>query len=656
MRTATFTQTNNVVAGYTKMSIAAIMIFGSVFFSGCSNDESSPLAASIDGKDAVSENVAMPKTFSDKPTIEITGKASFDIVTLNEKVIAEYNYTAVPARKALLKTGAELLADNLFDSDFPYKGIAEKILGKGEDWLDGMIDGYTMGMWSKAKNALLGWLFPEEKSEFNVEEAFQQVNAQLANIEAILQEMRSEIDNQFAKENYGKKLEERKNLYSVLKCGLDELNGKIISINNDNVKYPTDEDKYEALKVAVKKWGDESVGSAVAVMPARQHAINLIELITKTTNLPGKDARVSDFLSIYDQYADRSLVWEQEGYVWRALMRAQDAKMVMQLAIASVLYYSLIDDNPDAVERIYKNIAEYRNVVDANPIVRHSTPIYIKYGSKYRGQIFSGELKQIKYNEVLRNKWLYSGSSSDKQADKKYALNHNTYKWNASRLYAGAAPKSNKDAGAIWSDASNMGMPEDFYNEIYEAYKVNGHYKSLMDVFKSVGFKSGATGVYKKGENEQYFVTSYLPHTVTRLVSKTKAGKVSGSRDKYSWGYKIGVSAVLANTEGNARIALGLIPYSGIGVYDDINTHTVDFAEYSASLVTHHTSTKGGGYSEDVSDRYAFVWMTKKEILEKTALITVMSAETRAKAIEQADYAYRSFFIPVKTNKVEEVK
>ena len=105
----------------------------------------------------------MPNTFSDKPTIEITGKASFDIVSLNEKVVAEYNYTAGPARKALLKTGAELLADNLFDSDFPYKGIAEKILGKGEDWLDGMIDGYTMGMWSKAKKALLGWLFPEEK-------------------------------------------------------------------------------------------------------------------------------------------------------------------------------------------------------------------------------------------------------------------------------------------------------------------------------------------------------------------------------------------------------------------------------------------------------------------------------------------------------------
>jgi hypothetical protein len=48
--------------------------------------------------------------------------------------------------------------------------------------------------------------------------------------------------------------------------------------------------------------------------------------------------------------------------------------------------------------------------------------------------------------------------------------------------------------------------------------------------------------------------------------------------------------------------------------------------------------------------------MTKKEILEKTALITVMSAETRAKAIEQADYAYRSFFFPVKTDKVKEVK
>ena len=656
MKTATYTQANNAVAGFSKMSFAAIMIFSSVFFSGCSNDESSPLAASVDGKDDVSEKVAMPKTFSEEPTIEITGKASFDIVSLNEKIAAEYNFTAEPGRNALMKTGAELLADNLFDSDFPYKGIAEKILSKGEGWLDDFIDGYTMGMWSKAKNALLGWLFPEEKTEFNIQEAFEQVNAQLANIEAILQEMRSEIDNYFAKENYGKKLEERKNLYSVLKRGLEELNGKIVSINNDNVKYPTDEAKYEALKAAVAKWGDESVGSAVAVMPARQHAINLIELITQTTNLPGKDARVSDFLSIYDQYADRSLVWEQEGYAWRALMRAQDAKMVMQLAIASVLYYTIIDDNPSAIARIDSNLTAYRQVVDANPIVRHSTPIYIKYGSKYRGQIFSGELKQIKYNEVLRNKWLYSGSSSDKQADKKYALNHNTYKWNASRLYAGAAPKSNKDAGAIWSDASNMGMPEDFYNEIYEAYKVNGHFKSLMDVFKSVGFKGGATGIYEKGVNEQYFVTSYLPITVTRLVSKTEAGKIDGSRTKYSWGYKIGVSAVLANTEGNARIALGLIPYSGIGVFDDVSMHTVDFAEYSASLVTHHTSTRGGGYSEDVSDRYAFVWMTKKEILEKTSMLVAISAETRAKVIEQGDYAYRSFFFPVKTDKVKEVK
>ncbi|MBR6454271.1 MAG: hypothetical protein IKS97_06840, partial [Fibrobacter sp.] len=163
MRTATFTQTNNVVAGYTKMSFAAIVIMGSVFFSGCSNDESSPIAASFDEKGTASEKVAMPKTFSEEPTIKITGKASFDIVTLNEKIAAEYNYT-VPSRNALLKTGSELVVENLFDSDFPYKGIAEKILSKGEGWLDDFIDGYTMGMWSKAKNALLGWLFPEEKT------------------------------------------------------------------------------------------------------------------------------------------------------------------------------------------------------------------------------------------------------------------------------------------------------------------------------------------------------------------------------------------------------------------------------------------------------------------------------------------------------------
>jgi len=93
-------------------------------------------------------------------------------------------------------------------------------------------------------------------------------------------------------QTYAQRLTDRKDLYSVLKSGIEELNNRIISINNDTST--TDEEKYAEVKDAVRQWGEESVGTASAVMPARLQAKNLIEKITTSVQLPDAVGYVSD--------------------------------------------------------------------------------------------------------------------------------------------------------------------------------------------------------------------------------------------------------------------------------------------------------------------------------------------------------------------------
>ena len=619
MKTATYTQANNAVAGFSKMSFAAIMIFSSVFFSGCSNDESSPLAASVDGKDDVSEKVAMPKTFSEEPTIEITGKASFDIVSLNEKIAAEYNFTAEPGRNALMKTGAELIVDNLFDADFAYKGIAEKILSKGEDWLDGFIDGFTFGQWSNVKKGLLGWLFPEEKKEeFDVKAAFDNVNARLADIEAILTDMRSEVENGMKEQTYAQRLTDRRDLYSVLKNGLEELQNKIITINNDSKKYPTDEAKFDAVKAAVRQWGEESVGTASAVMPARQQAKNLIEKITNSVQIPGQTGYVSDYLSIYDEYARRTLMWEQEGYVWRELMRAQDAKMVMQLSIASLLYYTLVNENQVEIENLYKKIAAYRELVKNTPIVRHSTPIYIKYGSKWAGQVFTGELKTMNYAKIMKDKkWSKGENQRLGKSDTyiKYILKEETYRYNDSRLYGGYAPaKPTPDEKMnVYAPATQFAMPEEWFREVYNGYVVGGKSKTLMEIFKRIGFRYNSKELqirdFEADKFEQYFITNNRPYTKVYYVSDHV--------------YHLAIPVVTGNS---TDLMKGLV-----GKLEDVNDHNAIALKYQATNAYSVTKVGKHSSSTDKTDAYR---MYNKLLTDYSSFRTMFYLAKTDKAVE----------------------
>ena len=619
MKTATYTQANNAVVGFSKMSFAAIMIFSSVFFSGCSNDESSPLAANADGEDVVSEKVAMPKTISDEPTIEITGKASFDIVSLNEKIVADYNFTAEPGRNVLLKTGSELIVENLFDADFAYKGIAEKILSKGEDWLDDFIDGFTFGQWSNVKKGLLGWLFPEEKKEeFDVKAAFDKVNAQLANIEAILTVMRSEVENGMKEQTYAQRLTDRRDLYSVLKNGLEELQNKIISINNDSKKYPTDEAKFDAVKVAVRQWGEESVGTASAVMPARQQAKNLIEKITNSVQIPGKTGYVSDYLSIYDEYARRTLMWEQEGYAWRELMRAQDAKMVMQLSIASLLYYTLVNENQVEIENLYKKIAAYRELVKNTPIVRHSTPIYIKYGSKWAGQVFTGELKTMNYAKILKDKKWSKGENQRLGKSNtfiKYVLKEETYRYNDSRLYGGyapAQPASNEHMN-VYAPATQFAMPEEWFREVYNGYVVGGKHKTLMEIFKGIGFRYNSKELqirdFEADKFEQYFITNNRPYTKVYYVSDHV--------------YHLAIPVVTGNS---TDLLKGLV-----GKLEDVNDHNAIALKYQATNA--YSVTKVGKHSSSIDKTDAYR-MYNKLLTDYSSFRTMFYLAKADKAVE----------------------
>lgn len=619
MKTATYTQANNAVAGFSKMSFAAIMIFSSVFFSGCSNDESSPLAASVDGKDDVSEKVAMPKTFSEEPTIEITGKASFDIVSLNEKIAAEYNFTAEPGRNALMKTGAELIVDNVFDADFAYKGIAEKILSKGEDWLDGFIDGFTFGQWSNVKKGLLGWLFPEEKKEeFDVKAAFDNVNARLADIEAILTDMRSEVENGMKEQTYAQRLTDRRDLYSVLKNGLEELQNKIITINNDSKKYPTDEAKFDAVKAAVRQWGEESVGTASAVMPARQQAKNLIEKITNSVQIPGQTGYVSDYLSIYDEYARRTLMWEQEGYAWRELMRAQDAKMVMQLSIASLLYYTLVNENQVEIENLYKKIAAYRELVKNTPIVRHSTPIYIKYGSKWAGQVFTGELKTMNYAKIMKDKKWSKGENQRLGKSNtyiKYILKEETYRYNDSRLYGGYAPaKPTPDEKMnVYAPATQFAMPEEWFREVYNGYVVGGKSKTLMEIFKRIGFRYNSKELqirdFEADKFEQYFITNNRPYTKVYYVSDHV--------------YHLAIPVVTGNS---TDLMKGLV-----GKLEDVNDHNAIALKYQATNAYSVTKVGKHSSSTDKTDAYR---MYNKLLTDYSSFRTMFYLAKTDKAVE----------------------
>lgn len=599
MKNANYTNVRSVFAKFAVMTVAPLLVSGALIgITGCAVDDSASPTATIDDENDAVAIIPAPKEYSEEPTIEMTGKTSFDIVGFNEQLDDTPSGTHLYAR-----TAAQGISDK-FLGNSPYKKYAEKILGYGEKMLDKALDKVSDGVWSGVKDAFLFLVFPDQKKEeFNISGAFDKVNEQLANMEAILQEMRIEVENGMKVQTYAQRLTDRRDLYSVLKNGIEELNNRIILINNDNVNYPTEEKKYAALKDAVRQWGEESVGTATAVMPARQQAKNLIEKITSSVLLPDDGAYVSDYLSIYDEYANRTLVWEQDGYAWRELMRAQDAKMVLQLVVASSLYYTLVNENPLEIEKLKQQVSDYFELVKNTPVVRHSTPIYIKYGSKWAGQAFTGELKDINYTNVLKDKkWSAGAARGAKAADRKYGLNENGFRYNASRLYGGYGPAKSDNLTDDYEPSTKFAMPEEWYKELYNAYASNGERRSLMEIFKREGFTYGSKPLelkqFDSNKCEQFFITSRRSYTRTFGIDKDQ--------------YYLGISVVAGNSDTDI--------YTGT-----VRDHEAYALRFQASAVDKATKTGRKMMHDNKTDEYR---MYNKLV---------------------SDYSsYRSFFFPVK--------
>lgn len=135
-------------ASYTKMTLTVIL--GSVIFiAGCSQDTSTSAVDTAANEEAeVSASAIAPTVYSDEPTIEITGKASYDILSLNNQV------NSGDDRKVLAKTASSVLVDNL-GLDGPFSDIAKKLLEQGENGVDAYLDKYSAGLWSITKSTML---------------------------------------------------------------------------------------------------------------------------------------------------------------------------------------------------------------------------------------------------------------------------------------------------------------------------------------------------------------------------------------------------------------------------------------------------------------------------------------------------------------------
>lgn len=133
---------------YTK--IASALIFGSaIFVVGCSQDTSTAATDTTANEETeVSAKAVVPTEYYDEPTIEITGKASYDIWALNNQV------NSVNGKKVFAKTASSVLVDNL-GMDGPYNAFAKRLLEKGEKSVDSYLDNYSAGLWSIVKLSLL---------------------------------------------------------------------------------------------------------------------------------------------------------------------------------------------------------------------------------------------------------------------------------------------------------------------------------------------------------------------------------------------------------------------------------------------------------------------------------------------------------------------
>lgn len=289
----------------------------------------------------------------------------------------------------------------------------------------------------------------------------------------------------------------------------------------------------EKIEAKVKAWGVNANTGASSVF-------KLCKYLTDTNK--GIAGESFNMYRLYDKYAEVCFVWEQEGYSWRQQMRDQDSALIAMSAPLAYWYYTITETlhasstNCDELQA-YMNAAKSLN--ETYPVVRHSTPVYQKWGSKWQGQAFTGTLAQIDYTKVMSSKWATPkiDKSASRNLVKKNILEDSKYRYNASRLYAGLEPKAPpSDTNTICAEAQNMAMPEEWYKEIFDAYAVKSStgvtHKALFDIFKSVGFTNADGSAFSftpstVQDYEDFFITN------RRTYMRVAAGYNAGNWHEY---------------------------------------------------------------------------------------------------------------------------
>lgn len=284
------------------------------------------------------------------------------------------------------------------------------------------------------------------------------------------------------------------------------------------------------IQTIIKNWGKNANTGASSVF-------KLCKYLTDTNK--GLAGDNFNMFELYDKYADVCFVWEQEGYNWRQQMRDQDCALIAITAPLAFRYYALTESLGAASTNCCELASYVENAIavcENTPVVRHSTPIYQKWGSQWRGQAFTGKINQIDYTKLLKEKWTTNQTDEASICTLDRSPYWLEYKWNASRFYAGLAPASPWNwtycGDTVCSEAANLAMPEAWYKEQFEAY-VNSSssgmtHKSLFEIFKSAGF-TYADGIapLNTSVGEHYFITSQ------RNYARVAAGYSAGYWHEY---------------------------------------------------------------------------------------------------------------------------
>ena len=303
------------------------------------------------------------------------------------------------------------------------------------------------------------------------------------------------------------------------------------------------------LHKALRKWGDGELGVS-----------RVINLCSYLTNTHGVDKDRFNMFQLYDKYAEASFVWESEGYTFRQQLRDQDNMLIALAAPLAYWYYAITEtlgtDSLNCI-RLTNRVNDAIKLNTDYPVIKKNKPYYQKWGSKWRGQTFTGVIKENDYAKCISDYWTFDRDSislKDPPSQEKLSemqrrvLNENfaNFKGNASYFYSCNPPPA-AATSCPCTAAENMAMPSEWYKEMFEAYKVDNRYKPLIKIFMDVGFISEdgnqiqTSASYRYETNELLFVTSdsIYAKTITNHNSE-KTAKGTGT---------VSITSVIANSD-----------------------------------------------------------------------------------------------------------